>query len=109
MGHESIREKEQEKPNKVYAVNVLSPFKVEPPVKHHAEEQNVPRPLTDEEVSDFRERLCAAAERLFAEQGPRAASMRQLAAKLGVSPMTPYRYFKDKDDILAAVRASGFN
>src|SRR5581483_786762 len=25
------------------------------------------------------------------------------------SPMTPYRYFKDKDDILAAVRASGFN
>ena len=34
--------------------------------------------------------------------------MRQLAAELGVSPMTPYRYFEDKDDILAAVRASGF-
>lgn len=35
--------------------------------------------------------------------------MRQLAADLGVSPMTPYRYFKDKDAILAAVRARAFN
>ena len=35
--------------------------------------------------------------------------MRQLAADLGVSPMTPYRYFRDKDDILAAVRTNGFN
>ena len=35
--------------------------------------------------------------------------MRQLAAELGVSPMTPYRYFQDKEDILAAVRTNGFN
>jgi AcrR family transcriptional regulator len=35
--------------------------------------------------------------------------MRQLAGELGVSPMTPYRYFKDKDDILAAVRTNGFS
>ena len=35
--------------------------------------------------------------------------MRQLAAELGVSPMTPYRYFEDKDAILAAVRARAFN
>lgn len=69
----------------------------------------MPRVLTTGEVSDFRERLCAAAERLFAEQGPQGASMRQLAAELGVSPMTPYRYFKDKDDILAAVRANAFD
>ena len=69
----------------------------------------MPRILTDDDVAEFRERLCEAAERLFAEQGPQAVSMRQLAAELGVSPMTPYRYFKDKDDILAAVRASGFD
>jgi AcrR family transcriptional regulator len=69
----------------------------------------VPRVLTDEDVSDFRERLCDAAERLFAEHGADAVSMRQLASELGVSPMTPYRYFKDKDDILAAVRTSGFD
>ena len=68
----------------------------------------MPRVLTDSEVADFRDRLCAAAERLFAERGPDGVTMRQLAAELGVSPMTPYRYFKDKDAILAAVRAGGF-
>lgn len=69
----------------------------------------MPRVLSESDVADFRERLCEAAERLFAEKGPEAVTMRQLAAELGVSPMTPYRYFKDKDDILAAVRTSGFD
>src|SRR3954470_17489433 len=69
----------------------------------------MPRVLSETDVADFRERLCEAAERLFAEKGPEAVTMRQLAAELGVSPMTPYRYFQDKDDILAAVRTNGFN
>jgi AcrR family transcriptional regulator len=69
----------------------------------------MPRVLSESDVADFRERLCEAAERLFAERGPDAVTMRQLAAELGVSPMTPYRYFQDKDDILAAIRTNGFN
>jgi AcrR family transcriptional regulator len=69
----------------------------------------LPRVLTQDEVSQFRGRLSATAERLFAERGPNGVGMRQLAAEMGVSPMTAYRYFKDKDDILAAVRASGFD
>lgn len=69
----------------------------------------MPRVLTETDVADFRERLCEVAERLFAEKGPDAVTMRQLAAKLGVSAMTPYRYFRDKGEILAAVRAAGFN
>jgi AcrR family transcriptional regulator len=69
----------------------------------------MPRVLSQSDVTDFRERLCEAAERLFAERGPDAVTMRQLAAELGVSPMTPYRYFQDKEDILAAVRTNGFN
>ncbi len=69
----------------------------------------MPRILSETAVADFRERMCEAAERLFAARGPDAVTMRQLAADLGVSPMTPYRYFRDKDDILAAVRANGFN
>ena len=68
----------------------------------------MPRVLTETDVADFRERLCEAAERLFAEHGPDAVTMRQLSAELGVSPMTPYRYFEDKEDILAAVRTNGF-
>ena len=68
----------------------------------------MPRVLSETDVADFRERLREVAERLFAEQGRDAVTMRQLASELGVSPMTPYRYFEDKDDILAAVRTSGF-
>src|SRR5208282_294818 len=45
----------------------------------------------------------------FAARGPAAVSMRQLAEALNVSVMTPYRYFKDKDEILTAVRASAFD
>lgn len=69
----------------------------------------MPRVLSESDVADFRDRLCEAAERLFAEKGPDAVTMRQLASELGVSPMTPYRYFADKEDILATVRANGFN
>ena len=78
--------------------------------KHFLQQTSrMPRVLTETDVADFRDRLCAAAERLFAEKGPDAVTMRQLASELGVSPMTPYRYFADKDDILAAVRTNGFN
>jgi AcrR family transcriptional regulator len=69
----------------------------------------LPKNLSDRDIADFRERLCDAAERLFAQHGTEAVSVRQLAAALGVSAMTPYRYFKDKDAILAAVRARGFD
>ncbi len=34
--------------------------------------------------------------------------MRELAARLGVSAMTAYRYFKDKDEILAEIRVRAF-
>ena len=69
----------------------------------------MPRVLTQTDVADFRERLCEAATRLFDAKGPDGFTMRELAGQLGVSAMTPYRYFKDKDDILAAVRARAFN
>jgi AcrR family transcriptional regulator len=69
----------------------------------------LPRVLTEEALGEFREKLIDAAERLFAQHGLEAVTLRQLAAEVGVSPMTPYRYFADKDAILAAVRARAFN
>ena len=69
----------------------------------------MPKTLTPDEVAQFRDRLCDVAEHLFAEHGAEAVTIRQLAAALGVSTMTPYRYFKDKDAILAAVRARAFD
>lgn len=69
----------------------------------------MPRLLSDSDVTGFRERACAVAAHLFAAKGPEGVTMRELASLLGVSPMTAYRYFRDKDDILAAVRARAFD
>ena len=68
----------------------------------------MPRVLTANEVADFRERLCELATRRFAEQGAAGVTLRGLADEAGCSRTTPYRYFKDKAEILAAVRAAGF-
>jgi AcrR family transcriptional regulator len=69
----------------------------------------LPKTLNPEEIAAFRDRLCDVAERLFAEKGLEAVTVRDLAAELGVSAMTPYRYFADKDAMLAAVRARAFD
>ena len=69
----------------------------------------MPRNLSATAVDAFRARLCAVAEQRFARSGVEGVTMRQLADALGCSPMTPYRYFRDKDEILAAVRAAAFD
>jgi AcrR family transcriptional regulator len=69
----------------------------------------LPRVLTSADLADFRGKLIAAATRIFAEKGREGFTMREVAAELGVSAMTPYRYFKDKGEILAAVRANAFD
>ncbi|HXA96754.1 MAG TPA: TetR/AcrR family transcriptional regulator [Candidatus Dormibacteraeota bacterium] len=69
----------------------------------------MPRSLSAEQVEEFRARLCAVAQHRFATEGRDAVSMRQLADALGCSPMTPYRYFHNKDEILAAVRTAAFD
>lgn len=66
------------------------------------------RSLTHEDLAAFQARLCDVAEELFARHGAENVSMRQIAAMLGVSPMTPYRYFANREEILAAVRIRGF-
>jgi AcrR family transcriptional regulator len=69
----------------------------------------LPKNLSPDDILQFRDRLCDAAEHLFVAHGLEAVTIRQLASAIGVSPMTPYRYFKDKDAILAAVRARAFD
>lgn len=69
----------------------------------------MPRALSSPQIDEFREKLCDAATKLFATHGQEGFTLRALAAELGISPMTPYRYFKDKDEILAAVRARAFD
>lgn len=65
----------------------------------------MPRVLTEIDISGFREKLCALATKLYVERGPENFNMRLLASEMGVSAMTPYRYFRDKDEILSLIRA----
>lgn len=67
----------------------------------------MPRILTQAHVDQFRDRLCDVAARLYFDMGHSDFNMRDLASRVGVSAMTPYRYFGDKDGILSAVRARG--
>lgn len=64
--------------------------------------------LSQDEIASFREDICEAATRLFAEHGYAGVTLRGIAADLGCSPMTPYRYFDDKEAIFGAVRAAAF-
>jgi len=53
-------------------------------------------------------RAVGAATELFAEHGYRGVTLRSVAAELGVSPMTPYRYFENKEELFAMVRTEAF-
>ena len=64
--------------------------------------------LRDEEVERFRQRLCDLALRRVAESGYEGVTLRGLARDLGCSYATPYRYFRDKEEIFAAVRALAY-
>ena len=64
--------------------------------------------LSQTEIERFRARLCRVATRRFARKGYAGVSLRGLAGELGCSTTTPYRYFRDKDEIFAAVRARAF-
>jgi len=71
--------------------------------------QQMPPELDHPAPADFRDKVCGAALQIFAEKGVHGLTMREVASRLGVSPTIPYRHFKDKDEIVAAVRARAFN
>jgi len=56
---------------------------------------------------DLRAALMDAALSELTEKGPRRFSLRQVAARAGVSHTAPYRHFQDKDALLAALVRDG--
>jgi len=68
----------------------------------------MPKILTEAEIACFRNRLCDLALEAFAKHGVEGITLRGLAAEVGCSRTTPYRYFKNKADILAALRQREF-
>ena len=49
-----------------------------------------------------RERILVAATRLFADEGIQATSVDRVIAEAGVAPMTVYRHFAGKDELVTA-------
>lgn len=48
------------------------------------------------------------AVKILAKKGPNELSLRDIARKLGVSHGAPYRHFKSREGLLAAIAAEGF-
>ena len=57
---------------------------------------------------DLRQSLLKAALRHLETAGPETLSLRELAQELGVSQAAPYRHFKDRDALIAALSQEGF-
>lgn len=55
-----------------------------------------------------RETILSVAERIVAGEGLRALSMRRIGVELGADPTAPYRHFRSKDELLAALAARLF-
>jgi AcrR family transcriptional regulator len=66
-------------------------------------------PLTAAELTKKREVIAGAARVLFAAEGYGAVSMRNVAEAAGMSPMTLYRYFDAKVDVLRFLWADVLN
>jgi AcrR family transcriptional regulator len=58
---------------------------------------------------NLKQGLLEAAVELIAETGPRGFTLREAARRAGVSHNAPYRHFRDRDDLLAAVATDGFD
>ena len=67
------------------------------------------RALTDGDIHRVRAALVAEATALLEAEGRDAVSLRQVAARAGMSRSTPYTYFADKDALLDAVRAAAID
>lgn len=58
---------------------------------------------------DLRRALVDAALQIVERDGLSALSLRAVAREAGVSPAAPYHHFKDKQDLMQAVGAAGFD
>lgn len=68
------------------------------------------RPRQSAEAADgIRAEICAAAARLYERDGYEAVTLRAIAAEMDRSQALPYRYFKNKEHIFAALRAMCFD
>lgn len=56
----------------------------------------------------MRRRILDAARQLFARDGVDKVTLRRIASRIGYSPAALYRYYRNKKEILSALREEGF-
>jgi AcrR family transcriptional regulator len=71
-----------------------------------ADDQSAHKPY---HFGNLREALLEVSLELISESGVPALTLREIASRLGVSRMAPYRHFADKAAILAALAEIGFS
>jgi len=64
---------------------------------------------TEKQIQQMREKISASALRLFQDEGYEAISMRRVAQEAGLTPMTLYKYFDSKIDILRSLWSEIFS
>lgn len=69
----------------------------------------MPTLLTDTQVAEGRERIRQVAERQAVERGLERVSMHSIAQELGWSATALYRYYENKEAILAATRTAALD
>jgi AcrR family transcriptional regulator len=69
----------------------------------------MPTLLTDAQVTQGRERIREVAERQAVERGIERVSMHSIAQELGWSATALYRYYENKEAILAATRTAALD
>jgi AcrR family transcriptional regulator len=67
------------------------------------------KPLSQVDIEKFRISFCEAAYKLYQQKDYDAVTMRGIAKVLGCSPMMAYRYFENKEEVFAALRAIRFD
>ncbi len=65
--------------------------------------------LSQTEIDHFRDEYCDAAYALYCREDYDAVTMRGVAKVMGCSPMMAYRYFDNKEEVFAALRARIFD
>lgn len=94
----------------LYPENIMSPHSAPKPPKLDSATAIRTASLRrrESEKLGVRRAILAAAGELLLESGYAAFSMRKLAERIGYTPTTVYRYFRDKDALLMTVVGDGF-
>ena len=67
------------------------------------------KPLSKIDIESFRTSYCETAYALYQREDYAAVTMRGIAKAMGCSPMMAYRYFDNKEEVFALLRATLFD